>query len=95
VYILVGLPGQKPSEVEETIKFVDKSGASPYLSFFSPIPQTPLFKRAAEISKIDIDKEPLFQNNSIYILTHPEFSEESIQYLKDMAREIRKIREKD
>ncbi len=95
VYILVGLPGQKPSDVEETIKFVDKSGASPYLSFFSPIPQTPLFKKAAEISKIDIEKEPLFQNNSIYILTHPEFSEESIQYLKEMVMDIRKIREKD
>ena len=89
VYILVGLPEQSPLDVEETIRFVEKSGASPYLSFYSPIPHTPLFNKAAEISNLNLKDEPLFQNNSVYILKHPKFSEKTIQYLKDMAREIR------
>ena len=90
VYILVGLPDQNPIDVEETIKFVNRSGASPYLSFYSPIPHTPLFNKAMNISKLNLKDEPLFQNNSVYILKHPNFSEESIQYLKDMAKESRK-----
>ena len=89
-YILVGLPGQTPSDVEETIKFVYKSGASPYLSFYSPIPGTPLFKEAEKLTSLNLAEEPLLHNNTVFILKHPDFSKESIQYLKDMAKELRK-----
>ena len=66
VYIMIGLPGQRVGEVEESIAFVKESGAKPILVEYSPIPQTPLFQKAKQFSQFDIEKEPLFQNNSIF-----------------------------
>lgn len=66
VYIMAGLPGQRVGEVEESIAFVKESGAKPILVEYSPIPQTPLFQKAKQFSQFDIEKEPLFQNNSIF-----------------------------
>jgi len=64
-YIIVGLPGQRVGEVEESIAFVRKTGAKPILVEYSPIPNTPLFEKAKKFSTFDIENEPLFHNNSI------------------------------
>ncbi len=88
-YILIGLPGQKPEDVEKTLIFVQKTGGTPYLSFYSPIPKTPMFEIARRMVKLDIENEPLFHNNTVFILKHPDFSESAIKYLKDMAKTIR------
>ena len=65
VYIMVGLPGQRAGEVEESIAFVKQEGARPMLVEYSPIPHTPLFEKAKRMSQFDIENEPLFHNNSI------------------------------
>jgi radical SAM superfamily enzyme YgiQ (UPF0313 family) len=65
VYIMVGLPGQRVGEVEESIVFVKERGARPILVEYSPIPHTPMFEKAKQMSKFDIENEPLFHNNSI------------------------------
>ena len=39
-YILIGLPGQSVSSVLDTINFVAKTGTTPFLSEYSPIPHT-------------------------------------------------------
>ena len=65
VYIMVGLPGQRVGEVEESIAFVKEAGARPMLVEYSPIPHTPLFEKAKKMSKFDLENEPLFHNNSI------------------------------
>ena len=65
VYIMVGLPGQRVGEVEESIAFVRETGAKPILVEYSPIPNTPLFEKAKKFSTFDIENEPLFHNNSI------------------------------
>jgi radical SAM superfamily enzyme YgiQ (UPF0313 family) len=65
VYIMVGLPGQRVGEVEESIAFVKEAGAKPMLVEYSPIPHTPLFEKAKEGSQFDLENEPLFHNNSI------------------------------
>lgn len=65
VYIMVGLPEQRVGEVEESIAFVKGSGAKPVIVEYSPIPHTPLFEKAKKISRFDLEKEPLFHNNSI------------------------------
>ena len=65
VYILAGLPGQRATEVQESISFVRKAGAQPILVEYSPIPRTPLFEKARHLSLFDIENEPLFHNNSI------------------------------
>jgi len=88
-YIMVGLPGQTPHDVENTIDFVYRAGASPYLAYFSPIPGTEIWKDAVAQSTLPIEREPLLQNNSVFILGNPQFSGATIQYLKDRAAELR------
>ena len=65
VYILMGLPGQSVESVAETIDFVGRAGATPYLAEYSPIPQTPMWKMAQACSSYDLSSEPLFHNNTL------------------------------
>jgi len=65
VYIMAGLLGQRVGQVEESIAFVRKTGAKPILVEYSPIPHTPLFEKAKQMSSYDLENEPLFHNNSI------------------------------
>ena len=62
---MVGLPGQRVGEVEETIAFVKEAGAKPMLVEYSPIPHTPLFEKAKRMSQFDLENEPLYHNNSV------------------------------
>jgi radical SAM superfamily enzyme YgiQ (UPF0313 family) len=65
VYIMVGLPGQRVGEVEESIAFVREQGAKPIIVEYSPIPGTLLFEKAKKMSKFNLEDEPLFHNKSI------------------------------
>lgn len=85
-YILVGLPGQRVEEVEETIRFVWASGARPYLAEYSPIPGTPLWEEAVKVSPFDLDGEPLFHNNTILPCRWEGLKWEDLRALKDMIR---------
>ncbi len=64
-YIMMGLPGQSPDAVAETIDQADRCGSIPYLSEYSPIPHTQLWERAVASSRYDLSSEPLFHNNSL------------------------------
>jgi len=88
VYIMIGLPGQRVGEVEESIAFVKESGAKPILVEYSPIPQTPLFQKAKQFSQFDIEKEPLFQNNSIFPCQWEGFTLSDFRRLKKDKKEI-------
>jgi radical SAM superfamily enzyme YgiQ (UPF0313 family) len=89
-YIMAGLPGQSPESVDRSIDFVYSSGGSPHLSYFSPIPGTGIWKEAVQSSPFPIEGEPLFQNNTVFILGNRNFSEECRTYLKQKAAELRK-----
>ena len=65
VYILMGLPGQSVQSVAETVDFVGRTGAAPYLAEYSPIPQTPMWDVAQAHSGYDLTSEPLFHNNTL------------------------------
>ncbi|MFO8165705.1 MAG: B12-binding domain-containing radical SAM protein [Thermodesulfobacteriota bacterium] len=88
-YILMGLPGQSYDQVSETITYVEKVGAMPYLSEYSPIPHTEMWKEAVEASQFDLRNEPLFHNNTIFPCWNGK-SLEKVSTLKNMANEIRK-----
>ncbi len=88
-YILMGLPGQSCDQVAETITYVGKAGAVPYLSEYSPIPHTKIWKEAVEVSRFDLASDPLFHNNTIFPCWNGE-SLEKVSTLKNMAQDIRK-----
>ena len=64
-YIMMGLPGQSPDTVAETIFHADRCGGIPYLAEYSPIPHTRLWEKAVAHSTHDLSSEPLFHNNSL------------------------------
>ena len=90
-YILIGLPGQTVDSVIETIDFADRAGAIPYLSEYSPIPHTDLWKTAVENSEYNLEAEPLFHNNTLLSCWHKAQRQE-LPRLKSYVSEIRNKR---
>ncbi len=86
VYIMVGLAGQRVGEAEESIVFVKETGAKPILVEYSPIPHTPLFEKAKQMSSFDLENEPLFHNNSILPCQWEGFTIEDLRRLKQDLR---------
>ncbi len=89
-YVMAGLPSQTAGSVEKSLEFVSRAGGSPYLSYFSPIPGTKIWPEAVRSTPFPIDKEPLFQNNTVFILGNRAFSGSSLKDLKNKAVELRK-----
>jgi radical SAM superfamily enzyme YgiQ (UPF0313 family) len=87
VYVMVGLPGQRVGEVEDSIAFVKETGAKPMLVEYSPIPHTPLFEKAKTMSKFDLENEPLFHNNSILPCQWDGFTITDYRRIKERLRE--------
>ena len=81
---------QRAESVERSIGFVYHSGAAPHISYFSPIPGTKIWQDVLKSTPFPVDEEPLFQNNTVFILGNREFTEETIGNLKSMAIELRK-----
>ncbi len=86
VYVLVGLPGQRVGEAEESIAFVREAGAKPILAEYSPIPHTSLFEEAKKRSLFDLENEPLYQNNSILPCQWEGFKLSDYRRLKEGVR---------
>ncbi|MBW1916308.1 MAG: cobalamin-dependent protein [Deltaproteobacteria bacterium] len=90
-YILMGLPQQSVASVKNSIKTVGKSGATPYLAEYSPLPHTPLWEKAIEHSSYDLVSEPLFHNNTLL----PCWDEKKRDRVPDLKRMVREIRQMD
>jgi hypothetical protein len=88
VYLMAGLPGQRWEEVEDSVAFVKATGARPILVEYSPIPGTALFEKARRMSPFDLEKEPLFQNNSLLPCRWEGFTWEDFRRLKKELREM-------
>jgi len=86
VYIMAGLPDQGVGDVEESIAFVKETGAKPILVEYSPIPHTPLFEKAKQMSPFDLQNEPLFHNNSILPCQWEGFTLADYRRLKERLR---------
>jgi len=84
-YLLVGLPGQELASVEQSIITVKQLGIRPVLAYYTPIPPTALWTRAAAASRYDLDADPLFTNNAIMPCRKEPFVWETITRLKELA----------
>jgi hypothetical protein len=65
-YILLGLPGQPPKEVMESVAFVHECGIPARIALYSLIPGTVEWERAVQQWGFDAQADPLLHNNSIY-----------------------------
>ena len=88
VYILAGLPEQSAESVAESVRYVDRTGASPYLAEYSPIPHTALWDKAVSCAEYDLSAEPLFHNNTLL----PCWNREKRERFKEIRQETLGIR---
>ncbi|MBN1930975.1 MAG: B12-binding domain-containing radical SAM protein [Desulfobacterales bacterium] len=84
-YLLAGLPDQTLVSIEDSIKTVKQSGITPVLAYYTPIPQTALWKRAVACSRYDLESDPIFTNNAIWPCRTQSFSWKTITHLKNLA----------
>ena len=84
-YLLVGLPGQRFSSIERSIRTVIDSGITPVPAYYTPIPHTALWPIAAAASRYDIAADPIFTNNAIAPCSRKPFSWEMPARLKKLA----------
>ena len=88
VYLMFGLPGQSPEEVEKDIRFVHDLGASITLAAYSPIPGTRDYIQLLREGAIGKEMDPLRQNNTIFCLRQKIFSFDQIRKLRNMVSQL-------
>ena len=85
-YLLCGLPGQGFKEVATSIQTVKKAGLRPVLTYYTPIPHTPMWETALTCARFDLKKDPVFTNNTLFPCCSAELDTKSISQLKNMAK---------
>lgn len=87
VYLLVGLPDQTTSQIENDVEMALKAGAYPKLAEYSPIPGSSLWAKSVRTSHYPIDLEPLFQNCSLLPVATPAVNWEFLSRIRKSIRE--------
>jgi hypothetical protein len=85
-YVLAGLPGQTVSEIEAAIRLARRNGVMPILAHYTPIPNTPLWEAACEVSRYDLAADPVTTNNAVFPCLREGFSWEVLTRLKRLSR---------
>ncbi|RLB79091.1 MAG: B12-binding domain-containing radical SAM protein [Deltaproteobacteria bacterium] len=85
-YLLVGLPGQSVASVELSIKTVQKSGITPILAYYSPIPHTDMWEAAKAASRYDLEADPVFTNNAVMPCQKGAFDWDELTRLKQRVK---------
>ncbi len=93
-YLICGIPGQRPDEVLNSVKYVHNLGGVVYLAEYSPIPNTSLFYEAENISRYDLN-EPLWQNNSLMAYWNPYYNEDVLNEIKQVIIKHRLSKEEE
>lgn len=86
-YLLVGLPRQSTTQIEDDVDRVLEAGAFPKLAEYSPIPGTSMWKDAIKSSRYPIDQEPLFQNCSLLSAAEPGVDAEFLRRTRTRVRD--------
>ncbi|MBC2716932.1 MAG: B12-binding domain-containing radical SAM protein [Desulfobacteraceae bacterium] len=87
-YLLVGLPGQNTASVELSIKTVKRSGITPILAYYTPIPHTKMWAAAVAASRYDLAADPIFTNNAIMPCRQSGFEWDELARLKQLVKEV-------
>ncbi len=85
VYVMAGLPGQIPADVEREIDFIASLSVKPRPVFISPVPHTRLFHYYAGAYPL-ITTDPLLQNDSFFITQLPGWDAIAVQQIVDRAK---------
>ena len=84
-YLLAGLPGQEPKDIENSMRIVRQTGAMPIIAHYTPIPHTAMWPAAVASSRYELEFDPVFTNNAVLPCQKEPFSWETITHLKDLT----------
>jgi radical SAM superfamily enzyme YgiQ (UPF0313 family) len=84
-YLLCGLPEQNLDEVEISMRLVAKTGITPVLAYYTPIPHTPMWNRAVKHSKLGLHEHPVFTNNTLFPCINSSVDLKRISRLKNFS----------
>lgn len=87
LYVLAGLPGQRAGEVEKTLREAATFDVRLSIAEYSPVPRTALWEEAVGKSRLPIDREPLYQNNTFFPMEWEGFTREDLERLKLFSRD--------
>lgn len=88
LYIMAGLPGQRKSEVIESIRFASRFGVWISIAEYSPVPQSPLWEKSVELSHYPLETEPLTHNNTVLPMEWEHFTLSDLEDIKILARSL-------
>jgi len=88
VYLLMGLPGQKPAEVEASMRFVADQGALSRLASFSPLPGTGEWARAKQLGFVDEGMDPILINSTLYPCRSADFPADKFSQLRQLSNHL-------
>ena len=83
VYIMAGIPGQSIEEIKETVKFLSSCRVRIFLEEYSPIPNTPDYKRSGLMP----DADPLLHNNIAFSYL---YGQDRLHEIKDLVHRLNK-----
>ncbi|MDY6906154.1 MAG: radical SAM protein [Thermodesulfobacteriota bacterium] len=84
-YLLVGLPGQELSGIDDAINIVAKAGITPIPAYYTPIPHTKLWDAAVKASPYDLEADPVFTNNALLPCVPEGFSWKLLSHIKQQV----------
>ncbi|MDO9549248.1 MAG: radical SAM protein [Candidatus Marinimicrobia bacterium] len=87
-YLIMGLPGQKYSDVEITIRYVFEQGALSRLAAYSPIPHTMYWDMAKKSGHVWDEMDPLLTNNTLYPCATADFPVEKFMELRQLSNQL-------
>jgi radical SAM superfamily enzyme YgiQ (UPF0313 family) len=93
-YLLIGIPGQKREEIEESLKNVASLGIRSHFSYFSPIPGTALWKKMAASGLVRDDDDPLLHNKVLFPYRRWSISPEELVQLKELQNSLNGVKPK-
>lgn len=88
VYLLFGYPGQSAADVDEALRFSRELGVVPRLSFFSPVPGTPVFHSLQARGVLSTPTDPLETNKLYFLYEKSGLSPAEVRELKDTTERI-------
>jgi len=79
VYLIVGLPDQETSGIREAILRVKNLGARPRLAYYSSVPSTPEWRKAADRGYLEVRGDPLLHNKLAFPYLWGQISPEDLR----------------
>jgi len=90
-YLIMGLPEQRYSDIEKSIRYVAKLGAVSRLASYSPIPHTAHWNQAKTMGSVWDDMDPLLTNNTLYPCANRDFPVEKFFELRQLSNDLNKL----